>query len=81
MCESNCLESSDLAKSKHSSLVRVANSLSIADANVAIQLSGTFGSRQEEAQRLGRILRPKFKRQKSGLKSNQPIENKLSTLW
>ena len=29
------------------------------DANVAIQISGTFGSRQEEAQRLGRILRPK----------------------
>ncbi|MEC7583420.1 MAG: DNA repair helicase XPB [Planctomycetota bacterium] len=29
------------------------------NANVAIQLSGTFGSRQEEAQRLGRILRPK----------------------
>jgi len=26
---------------------------------VAIQISGTFGSRQEEAQRLGRILRPK----------------------
>ena len=31
------------------------------DANVAIQVSGTFGSRQEEAQRLGRILRPKSK--------------------
>jgi len=29
------------------------------DANIAIQVSGTFGSRQEEAQRLGRILRPK----------------------
>lgn len=29
------------------------------DANVMVQLSGTFGSRQEEAQRLGRILRPK----------------------
>lgn len=29
------------------------------DANVMIQISGTFGSRQEEAQRLGRILRPK----------------------
>jgi DNA excision repair protein ERCC-3 len=28
-------------------------------ANVAIQVSGTFGSRQEEAQRLGRVLRPK----------------------
>ncbi len=29
------------------------------DANVLIQVSGTYGSRQEEAQRLGRILRPK----------------------
>jgi DNA excision repair protein ERCC-3 len=29
------------------------------EANVAVQISGTFGSRQEEAQRLGRILRPK----------------------
>ncbi len=29
------------------------------EANIAIQVSGTFGSRQEEAQRLGRILRPK----------------------
>ena len=28
---------------------------------MAIQVSGTFGSRQEEAQRLGRILRPKKK--------------------
>ena len=31
----------------------------LADAQVLIQISGTFGSRQEEAQRLGRILRPK----------------------
>jgi DNA excision repair protein ERCC-3 len=39
---------------------RVANfSIDLPDANVAIQISGTFGSRQEEAQRLGRILRPK----------------------
>src|SRR3712207_8715285 len=29
------------------------------EAAVAIQVSGTFGSRQEEAQRLGRVLRPK----------------------
>ena len=29
------------------------------NASIAIQVSGTFGSRQEEAQRLGRILRPK----------------------
>ncbi len=39
---------------------KVANfSIDIPDANVLIQLSGAFGSRQEEAQRLGRILRPK----------------------
>lgn len=39
---------------------RVANfSIDLPEANVAIQVSGTFGSRQEEAQRLGRILRPK----------------------
>jgi DNA excision repair protein ERCC-3 len=34
-------------------------SVDLPDANVAIQVSGTWGSRQEEAQRLGRILRPK----------------------
>lgn len=33
--------------------------INLPDANVLIQISGTFGSRQEEAQRLGRILRPK----------------------
>ena len=33
--------------------------IDLPDANVAIQVSGTFGSRQEEAQRLGRVLRPK----------------------
>nr|MBA2496533.1 DEAD/DEAH box helicase [Acidimicrobiia bacterium] len=39
---------------------KVANfSIDLPDAAVAIQVSGTFGSRQEEAQRLGRILRPK----------------------
>lgn len=39
---------------------KVANfAIDLPDANVAIQLSGTYGSRQEEAQRLGRILRPK----------------------
>ena len=41
---------------------KVANSaIDLPDASVAIQISGTFGSRQEEAQRLGRILRPKAK--------------------
>ena len=39
---------------------KVANfSIDLPDASVLIQLSGTYGSRQEEAQRLGRILRPK----------------------
>lgn len=42
---------------------KVANfAVDLPDANVLIQLSGTYGSRQEEAQRLGRILRPKKKR-------------------
>jgi DNA excision repair protein ERCC-3 len=39
---------------------KIANfAVDLPDAAVAIQISGTFGSRQEEAQRLGRILRPK----------------------
>jgi DNA excision repair protein ERCC-3 len=39
---------------------KIANfAIDLPDASVAIQISGTFGSRQEEAQRLGRILRPK----------------------
>ncbi|ROS59234.1 DNA excision repair protein ERCC-3 [Frigoribacterium sp. PhB160] len=43
---------------------KVANfSVDLPEATVAIQVSGSFGSRQEEAQRLGRLLRPK----KSGL--------------
>lgn len=41
---------------------KVANfAIDLPDASVAIQVSGAFGSRQEEAQRLGRILRPKAK--------------------
>ena len=39
---------------------KVANfAIDLPDASIAIQISGTFGSRQDEAQRLGRILRPK----------------------
>ncbi|MHA6796833.1 DNA repair helicase XPB [Pseudonocardia bannensis] len=39
---------------------KVANfSIDLPEASIAIQVSGTFGSRQEEAQRLGRLLRPK----------------------
>ncbi|KJC62886.1 DNA repair helicase XPB [Agreia bicolorata] len=46
---------------------KVANfSVDLPEASVAIQVSGSFGSRQEEAQRLGRLLRPK----ESGLSAN-----------
>lgn len=53
---------SDFRNGKLSVLVvsKVANfAIDLPDASVAVQVSGTFGSRQEEAQRLGRILRPK----------------------
>ena len=52
----------DFRKGKIRVLVvsKVANfAIDLPDASLAIQVSGTFGSRQEEAQRLGRILRPK----------------------
>lgn len=50
-------------KIKRLVLSKVANfAVDLPDAAVAIQLSGSFGSRQEEAQRLGRILRPKANR-------------------
>jgi DNA excision repair protein ERCC-3 len=49
-----------VGKLKRLIVSKVANfAVDLPDANVAIQVSGTFGSRQEEAQRLGRILRPK----------------------
>jgi DNA excision repair protein ERCC-3 len=45
---------------------KVANfSIDLPEAAVAIQVSGTFGSRQEEAQRLGRVLRPKSDRRQA----------------
>ncbi|MER2092831.1 MAG: DEAD/DEAH box helicase, partial [Saccharopolyspora rectivirgula] len=45
---------------------KVANfSIDLPEASVAIQVSGTFGSRQEEAQRLGRLLRPKAERRQA----------------
>ena len=48
------------ARSRTLVVSKVANfSLDLPEASVAIQVSGSFGSRQEEAQRLGRILRPK----------------------
>ncbi|MEV1287805.1 DNA repair helicase XPB [Micromonospora sp. NPDC049679] len=40
-------------------------SIDLPEAAVAIQVSGTFGSRQEEAQRLGRVLRPKADRRQA----------------
>jgi DNA excision repair protein ERCC-3 len=44
---------------------KVANfAIDLPDASMAVQISGSFGSRQEEAQRLGRILRPKGKNAK-----------------
>lgn len=52
----------DFREGRSSLLVvsKVANfSVDLPEATVAIQVSGTFGSRQEEAQRLGRVLRPK----------------------
>ena len=54
----------DFRKGRIKTLIvsKVANfAIDLPDASVAIQLSGTYGSRQEEAQRLGRILRPKEK--------------------
>lgn len=59
---------------------KVANfSIDLPDANVAIQLSGTFGSRQEEAQRLGRILRPKnLKNKKNQRNKSTTVENKAA---
>lgn len=53
---------SDFRSGKFKTLIvsKVANfSVDLPDASVAIQISGAYGSRQEEAQRLGRILRPK----------------------
>jgi DNA excision repair protein ERCC-3 len=52
----------DFRSGKLAALVvsKVANfSVDLPEASVAIQISGAFGSRQEEAQRLGRLLRPK----------------------
>ena len=52
----------DFRSGKLTTLVvsKVANfSVDLPEASVAIQISGAFGSRQEEAQRLGRLLRPK----------------------
>jgi DNA excision repair protein ERCC-3 len=45
---------------------KVANfSIDLPEASLAVQVSGTFGSRQEEAQRLGRLLRPKGDRRQA----------------
>ncbi len=62
---------------------KVANfSIDLPDANIAIQISGTFGSRQEEAQRLGRILRPKKDGRQAyfySLVSKETIDQDFST--
>jgi DNA excision repair protein ERCC-3 len=52
--------------------------IDLPDASVAIQVSGTFGSRQEEAQRLGRILRPKSNGQPAWFYSVVTRESKES---
>lgn len=52
--------------------------IDLPDASVAIQISGTFGSRQEEAQRLGRILRPKANGQPAWFYSLVTRESKES---
>ena len=61
---------------------KVANfAIDLPDASVAIQVSGTFGSRQEEAQRLGRILRPKSGRNQAHfytLVSSDTVEQEFS---
>jgi DNA excision repair protein ERCC-3 len=61
---------------------KVANfSIDLPDANVAIQISGSFGSRQEEAQRLGRILRPKAEGRQAhfySLVTNESIDQDYS---
>lgn len=63
---------------------KVANfAIDLPDASVAIQVSGTFGSRQEEAQRLGRILRPKSERHRNAhfysLISNETVEEEFAS--
>jgi len=63
---------------------KVANfAIDLPDASVAIQVSGTFGSRQEEAQRLGRILRPKADRHRNAyfysLISNETVEEEFAS--
>ncbi len=62
---------------------KVANfAIDLPDASVAIQVSGAFGSRQEEAQRLGRILRPKSGRRRNAsfysLVSNETVEEEFA---
>ncbi|MCL2705637.1 MAG: helicase-associated domain-containing protein [Spirochaetaceae bacterium] len=60
---------------------KVANfAVDLPDASVAIQISGSFGSRQEEAQRLGRILRPKEKNANFySIVSNNTVEEEFSS--
>ncbi|MCR4939668.1 MAG: DEAD/DEAH box helicase [Treponemataceae bacterium] len=60
---------------------KVANfAIDLPDASMAIQVSGTFGSRQEEAQRLGRILRPKQRKARFiTLISRSTIEEEFGT--
>jgi DNA excision repair protein ERCC-3 len=55
---------------------KVANfAIDLPDASMAVQVSGSFGSRQEEAQRLGRILRPKGLAPDGSLSGTGPARN------
>jgi DNA excision repair protein ERCC-3 len=55
---------------------KVANfAIDLPDASMAVQVSGSFGSRQEEAQRLGRILRPKGLAPDGTLSGTGPVRN------
>ncbi|MCG8478082.1 MAG: DNA helicase, partial [Spirochaetales bacterium] len=62
---------------------KVANfAIDLPDASVAVQVSGSFGSRQEEAQRLGRVLRPKTGAHRNSffytLVSNRTVEESFA---
>jgi DNA excision repair protein ERCC-3 len=60
---------------------KVANfAIDLPDASMAVQVSGSFGSRQEEAQRLGRILRPKGVESKDGELSQELAHKKADSM-
>lgn len=68
---------------KHLVVSKVGNfAVDLPEASILIQVSGTFGSRQEEAQRLGRILRPKKKNNQAHfytLVTRETVEQEFAT--